>query len=440
MCREKLCGIVLALALVLTAGARADITTGLVGYWPLDGDAVDASGNGANGTINGTVVPAPDREGSPNAAMRFDGVTGTNINVGNPSHLQITGAMTLAAWVSLDATRQTSTIANNGRILSKAGASGNRCWSLNIENDLNGLRYPAAFQVARNGTTIISVNDTQSLPTDEWVHMAGVYRPAQAIEVYVNGELRADSTTDVPDTQFSSSLAVMIGNRPAGGSNAGWPGMIDEARIYARALSPADLRELVFGRPGLASGPKPADEATDVPVDTSLSWTTGEFAATHDVYFGAGAADVDAASAANPLNVLVSRGQSGTTFDPGRLAFDSTYFWRIDEVNGTPDHTVYEGNVWSFRTEPLAYRITDILATASSSTSADTGPGKTVDGSGLVNGLHDATLENMWQSAPTEGLPATIAFEFDRPYKLHEMKIWNHNTLQESSWASAPRT
>ena len=74
------------------------------------------------------------------------------------------------------------------------------------------------------------------------------------MEVYVNGELRGTNTTDIPATQFNSSLAVLIGNR-AGATNLGWPGMIDEARVYARALSAADIKELVSGRPGLPTNP-----------------------------------------------------------------------------------------------------------------------------------------------------------------------------------------
>jgi hypothetical protein len=413
------------LILACVAPVSADITSGLVGYWPLNGDAIDASGHGANGTINGNVTPAPDRMGSPNSAMRFDGASGSNINVGNPSQLQITGELTLAAWVSLNGGQT-----NNARIISKAGGSGNRCWSLNIENDSGGVRYPATFQIARNGTTNISVLDTQSLPTDEWVHMAGVYRPGQAIEVYVNGELHATNSTDIPATQFNSSLAVLIGNR-AGASNLGWPGMIDEARVYTRALSAADIKELVFGRPGLPANPTPADGATDVPSDSMLSWAPGEFAVTHDVYFGTSLSGVNDASLANPLDVLAGKGQDATTYDCGRLDFGTTYFWRVDEVNGPPDNTVYKGDVWSFTSEPVAYPLTNVTATASSF-AKDMGPGHTVDGSGLTGDQHSTQNTAMWLTGDGTQLPAWIQYEFDQVRKLHELWVWNSNQNIES--------
>jgi len=66
----------------------------------------------------------------------------------------------------------------------------------------------------------------------------------------------------------------------------------------------------------LARGPSPAPNAVDVPVDTLLSWTSGQFAASHDVYLGTTLSDVNAASRTNAKGLLASQGQAGTTFDP----------------------------------------------------------------------------------------------------------------------------
>ena len=78
-----------ALVLGLVAGiAAADITTGLVGYWPLDGDARDVSGNGLNGTIVGTVQFVEDRDNLPGAAALFPGVLTSYIDLGNPAAIR----------------------------------------------------------------------------------------------------------------------------------------------------------------------------------------------------------------------------------------------------------------------------------------------------------------------------------------------------------------
>ena len=182
---------------------------------------------------------------------------------------------------------------------------------------------------------------------------------------------------------------------------------------------------------GSATAPSPAINATDVPREVVLGWTPGEYAAGHDVYFGTVLEDVDAANAADPRGVLVSQGQPDTAFDPeGLLEFGQTYYWRIDEVNGAPDYTVVRGDIWSFTTEPYAYPITSVTATASSFTT-DMGPEKTVDGSGLTDGQHSSVDTDMWLSSPNESLPAWIQYQFDRSYQLLDMTIWNSNQKVE---------
>jgi len=94
---------------------------------------------------------------------------------------------------------------------------------------------------------------------------------------------------------------------------------------------------------------KPANGQPDVPRNVTLSWRGGAYAETHNVYFGTDFNDVNEADTDNPRNVLVGLNQTARTYSPGELAYDQTYYWRVDEVNGAPDHTVYRGPVWQFR-------------------------------------------------------------------------------------------
>ncbi len=414
----------LVLGMLWGATARADIATGLVGYWPLDGNAQDASGNNLHGTIT-KVTPAADRQGNANSAMSFTGAADSVINVGDPVQLQITGEMTLAAWVRLSKTNT-----NNSRIIAKSGAGGARSFSLNIEASSGGVTFPPTFQIGiSSGASNLTVMDTKPLPTEEWAHMAGVYRPGTAIEIYVNGELRNTNKSGIPATQYTANkLAVLIGNRAAA-TNCGWTGLIDEARIYARALPASDIVELVVGRPGLASGPVPGVEKTDVPADANLSWTSGKFAATHNIYLGTSLQDVNDASVAKPLGALVRAGHDATTFNPGPLEFGKTYYWRIDEVNKAPDNTIYKGNVWSFTVEPYSYPVKPAKATASTA-QPGMGPEKTIDGSGLTADLHGITPTTMWMSTGVG--PSWIQYEFDKVYKLDQLLVWNSNQQVEA--------
>ena len=104
--------------------------------------------------------------------------------------------------------------------------------------------------------------------------------------------------------------------------------------------------------PGQASSPNPATGATGIAIDAQLSWTAGSQATTHKVYFGANA---------TPGSGEYQGEQSGTSFNPGTLAYDTTYYWRIDEVNAQGTTT---GSVWSFTTgSPSIEVVTILLAT-----------------------------------------------------------------------------
>ncbi len=333
----------LVLVMLATAAAQADITTGLVGYWPLDGDALDASGNDLHGTIGGAVKPAADRLDYADSAMSFTGAADCYIRVEDAPILQIAGEMTLAAWVLLNKANT-----NNCRIIAKSGGGGARSYSLNIEATSGGVTFPATFQIGINGgASNISVGDKTPLPTEEWVHMAGVYRPGEVTEVYVNGELHATNTASIPAQQHSNNaLPVMIGARNAC-TNCGWNGAIDEARIYARALSATEINELVNFVPSprvKAWSPKPADgaEAIENPL---LEWKPGVTALLHNVYVGKDP-NLTEANLVGPRTPLLMQ-----WYAPG-LEPGQTYYWRVDEIE-MDGKTIHTGDVWSFVALPL---------------------------------------------------------------------------------------
>ena len=332
----------LVLGLFLAAAAQADITTGLVGYWPLDGNGQDASGNNLHGTISGKVTPVPDRLAYVDSAMSFTGAADCYINVGDAPQLQITGAMTLSAWVNLSKIN-----VNNGRIIAKSGGSGTRAWSLNIEASSGGVTNPATFQIASSGATNLSVRDSKPLPTDQWVHMAGIYRPGEVMEIYVNGELVGTFSTGIPGTQYSNnSLPVFIGSRNAC-TNCSWTGLIDEARVYNRALSADEIKELFKFNPTprvKAWNPKPGDGAEDVE-NPLLEWKPGVTAVLHNVYVGKdpNLTEANLVGARTPLLMQ--------WYAPG-LVPGQVYYWRVDEI-AADAKTVHTGDVWSFTALPL---------------------------------------------------------------------------------------
>ena len=90
--------------------------------------------------------------------------------------------------------------------------------------------------------------------------------------------------------------------------------------------------------------PIPIDGAKNVPTDAVLSFSPGQYAEKHIVYFGTNFSYVGA-SAGGPSEP--PKFQDANTFDPGDLELGTTYYWGIDEVN---NQNVWPGKVWSFTT------------------------------------------------------------------------------------------
>jgi len=181
----------------------------------------------------------------------------------------------------------------------------------------------------------------------------------------------------------------------------------------------------------------PGPRAADVPGDVILRWISPSLAERHDVYFGTSFEAVNAASRTDPLAVLVSQGQTATTYDPeGILELGRTYYWRVDFVSAGPEATIYRGPVLDFTTESRL-RISTIVATASSA-QPSAGPEKTVDGSGLdASGGHSTEQKDMWLSVGA--VPGWIQYEFDRIYPLRELWVWNYNSPSEPSFGFGAR-
>ncbi len=100
----------------------------------------------------------------------------------------------------------------------------------------------------------------------------------------------------------------------------------------------------------IADAPNPPQGAVNVEQTSVLGWSAGKPATTHDVYFGT---DANAVADANTATAGLYQGRQvldQNTFDPGPLEWNTTYYWRIDEVNDAHPQSPWAGNVWSFTT------------------------------------------------------------------------------------------
>jgi adhesin HecA-like repeat protein len=197
--------------------------------------------------------------------------------------------------------------------------------------DIEGIKYAAAI----GNDSVRGVDDT---PPYNYTPNA-LFTP----EVAIASQSAMDGG--------NGGWAVLYGDNPVSADMLNLAIDEDQSGDSERAHTTEQVAYVVFeqsGEPPLlslpspASQPDPADGATQVNTSPVLSWTAGSGTVFHDVYFGI---------SSSPLFI---GSQDGSTFDPGTLDEETTYFWRIDE-NG--EEGITPGTVWSFTTgsdsEPL---------------------------------------------------------------------------------------
>ena len=202
-------------------------------YYPLDGNANDASGRGNHGIMHGGAWVDSEIIGG---ACDLDGVN-DYIDCGRASSIDVTGDLTLAAWVKADAV---GGIGSQGRlVIGKWYDISNtdlRQYSLGYA--LGG--YPALHVAA--GGTHDSIRATAAVAVGSWCHLAGVY-DGTSITIYVNGIQKGSKATSQPIT--SQAVNVFMGNKTYGDYGSEYlDGQLDEVRVYHRALSASEIQLL----------------------------------------------------------------------------------------------------------------------------------------------------------------------------------------------------
>jgi hypothetical protein len=104
-----------------------------------------------------------------------------------------------------------------------------------------------------------------------------------------------------------------------------------------------------FTTQGAVGSPDPANGAVDVKQTQIITWSPSVFAASHELYFGTDKDAVKNADTGSP-EYKGTRALGDESYDPGMLEWDSTYYWRIDEVNNTNPDSPWTGILWSFTT------------------------------------------------------------------------------------------
>jgi cell division septation protein DedD len=219
----------------------------------------DASGHGITGNISGATWTTGGRYGY---ALSYNG-SSSYVDLGNPALLQITGSMTWSAWV-----KPAANPPNDGQIVAKSNNPSG--WQLKTSPDTGPHNFGVAVAGANNNfaqrysTTVRSLN--------VWYHVAGVYNAAaRTLDIYVNG-IRDNGVLigTIPASQINSAVNVNIGRRSGGYY---FNGIIDEMRIYNRALSQAEI-QADMSTPIGSLPPSPTPTPTATPASTPTATPT----------------------------------------------------------------------------------------------------------------------------------------------------------------------
>jgi len=211
----------------------------------------DASGNGNNGTISGATWTNSGKYGK---ALVFNG-TNALVTVSNSTTLQLSTAMTLEAWVN------PATVGSAyGDVIYKGD-----------DNYYLEATSPGGGQPGGGGTfgsSDVILYGTAALAVNTWSFVAVTY-DGGILRLYVNGTEVANRAQ--PGAILTSMKALQIGGDNL--YNQFFKGMIDEVRIYNRALSAAEI-QTDMNTPVSYTGLLRIDSILRQGNDIRLTWTT----------------------------------------------------------------------------------------------------------------------------------------------------------------------
>jgi hypothetical protein len=221
--------------MTLVGAAHVELRPGLVASYPFNGDADDASGHGNNGSVVGASFQTYGAGGK--MALSVSGSTSSYVLVPRSTSLEPVDAISISMWVK--------------------GVPGQPCgqgWGtiLRKANDCQ----PGYFIRGCNGGTAFQLDGANpcwqpsyhgqvgflTFTGTSWQHIVATYsRTDGVIKSYENGALVDQASLA---TQLLHSGDLYIGGAAVAGDDGGFNGLINEVRIYSRALSAAEVQQL----------------------------------------------------------------------------------------------------------------------------------------------------------------------------------------------------
>ena len=234
MKRVFVAGFGLAMVLMIAGICFAGLNDGLVAYYPFNGNADDKSGNGNNGTVSGAALTA-DRLGNSGSAYSFDGVD-DYIEIAGSQSLDTRYSLSIFAW-----------------ILSKGSAGTVVNYGTDTLNAVHFWETATDRLFVRFVTRGSSFSSTAALYTEnvltdnEWKFAGATYDfDTGTAKLWLNGAVVASQ--GIGSKELGTNYPIRIGLIK--GDSRIFRGIIDDVRIYSRALSESEIQELYNGDSG----------------------------------------------------------------------------------------------------------------------------------------------------------------------------------------------
>lgn len=250
--------------------AMANLQDGLIVYYTFDEaagkTASDNSKNKNNAELLGNAEWAP-AEGKIDGAVRLDGGDSAVVDENGADYLNELEAFTISVWVKSDTVPH-----DRGIVFGKDPAGG---------DDVFGLRYDAASWATKGGTNLVkgaitttgggqAYEGKSDVQTTEWQHLAFFWKSGETLTLYIDGELDDDPIHNDGGKvgKISGATKLIVGKGAKNNNGTSWPGLIDDFRLYDRALEVNEILDLASGSLPV----QPAEKLSTTWADLKQKW------------------------------------------------------------------------------------------------------------------------------------------------------------------------
>ena len=309
--------------------------SGLVGWYPFNGNANDASGNSNHGTLLNGITLTNDRFGYANAAYYVDGVDVLPARgLSMPVNLLNGSDYSISVWM------QTT---NAGKIRQTVFNSNPHAIQLLNYNHTVSPGIMGGW--ISNGTepwgiTGATNNFTMPLYTS-WNNVVMV-KTAADVKYYVNGALAHTQPIGPVGNDAFNLFFGSIGFDGGIGQHS-FEGNLDDIGVWNRALTPLEINVLhqsTFAAPTLIA---PLNGASGISTSPSFDWSDVPFATKYHL---------QVSTTPDFLNLIINKNDIAVSnyTVPAPLAFNTTYYWRV--YAGDNFGWSYASSEWSFTSMP----------------------------------------------------------------------------------------